>query len=261
MIQQKEVPLFEFDRTERALFNTDDEFKEIELPKLTTHYAVICFFREAIEEYVKNHRCDIIMTFKSELVDIPLYLDIEKNILFFQGGVGGPYAVSQIEVLHYLGVQCVVTCGGAGTLQDLTMGHLMIPVSAIRDEGASFHYMAPSYEVTPDLTFVKEVEEKLRDYGLSYVEGKTWTIDSPYRETKDKVLLRQKQGCISVEMECASFFASARFKNMSVASVLYSGDSLTGEYWDERNWHQQDNLRYELLEMMIRIMSDLKQNK
>jgi len=40
--------------------------------------------------------------------------------------------------------------------------------------------------------YKKEFEEILKQHNYSYVEGKTWTTDAPYRETRDKVVKRKE---------------------------------------------------------------------
>ena len=44
---------------------------------------------------------------------------------------------------------------------------------------------------------------------VEYLVGKTWTTDAIYRETPGKIQRRRAEGCVSVEMEAAAFFAAA----------------------------------------------------
>lgn len=92
---------------------------------------------------------------------------------------------------------------------------------------------------------------------LPYIEGKTWTTDAPYRETKEKVNLRRSQGCICVEMECSAFFAVGQFRNVAITSVLFSGDSLHSEEWDYRSWNKQTDIRYKLLQNIMDIAFEI----
>ena len=47
---------------------------------------------------------------------------------------------------------------------------------------------------------------------------------------------RVAEGCLTVEMEAAAFFAVARFRRVTFGQLLYAGDDLSGEAWDERGW-------------------------
>jgi uridine phosphorylase len=81
---------------------------------------------------------------------------------------------------------------------------------------------------------------------LRYVVAKTWTTDAPYRETSGKMKRRKSEGCLTVEMEAAAFFAVAQFRRVSFAQMLYGGDDVSGEEWDAREWHQQESMREKL---------------
>ena len=71
---------------------------------------------------------------------------------------------------------------------------------------------------------------------MPYVQGKTWTTDGFYRETPAKVPLRRAEGCLTVEMEAAAFFAVAQFRGVQFGQMLYGGDDVSGAEWDHRDW-------------------------
>jgi purine-nucleoside phosphorylase len=81
---------------------------------------------------------------------------------------------------------------------------------------------------------------------VPYLTGKTWTTDAIYRETPDKIALRRDEGCLSVEMEAAAFFAVAQFRGVTFAQILYGGDDLSAESWDSRHWQHQASVREKL---------------
>ena len=76
--------------------------------------------------------------------------------------------------------------------------------------------------------------------------GKTWTTDAFYRETSAKVRLRKEEGCLTVEMEAAAFFAVACFRGVDFAQLLYGGDDVSGETWDSRDWVNRHSARESL---------------
>ena len=93
--------------------------------------------------------------------------------------------------------------------------------------------------------------------GISFTEGKTWTTDAMYRETHDMIELRRQEGCITVEMETAAFFAVSRHYDIPLAQLLYAGDDVSGESWDSRSWNQQKNVRENLLACSIELVKRL----
>ena len=85
------------------------------------------------------------------------------------------------------------------------------------------------------------MESVLGRSGVPFATGTTWSTDAVYRETREKVLLRRAEGCITVEMEAAALLAVARFRGVVLGQLLYAGDSLAGDSWDHRDWvHAHD---------------------
>jgi hypothetical protein len=40
-----------------------------------------------------------------------------------------------------------------------------------------------------------------------------------------------------------------RFRGIRVAALLYAGDDVSGEAWDTRDWHRQEELRMTLCQL------------
>ena len=76
---------------------------------------------------------------------------------------------------------------------------------------------------------------------------KTWTTDAIYRETRAKTELRRSEGCLTVEMEAAAFFAVAQFRGVPFGQILYGGDNLDAEEWDRRDWMSRASVRERLV--------------
>jgi uridine phosphorylase len=130
--------------------------------------------------------------------------------------------------------------------REIAVGHLVVPASAVRDEGTSYHYLPPAREVNASPPAVAAIEQVLRQRQVPYVVGKTWTTDAVYRETPDRVKRRRAEGCLTVEMEAAAFFAVAQFRGVTLGQILYGGDDVSGEDWDHRNWQAQPGVRERL---------------
>ena len=87
-----------------------------------------------------------------------------------------------------------MVCGAAGSLSEAPLGAIVLPDRAVRDEGASFHYLPPSREVEADADMLQAIARFLEGAGVAYTVGKTWTTDGLYRETAEKV-----RGCIKTQ--------------------------------------------------------------
>jgi uridine phosphorylase len=118
----------------------------------------------------------------------------------------------------------------------IAVGHVVVPIAAVRDEGTSYHYLPASREVEPSAEAVAAILAALKRHDVPYVVGKTWTTDAIYRETYGKVAQRKAEGCLTVEMEAATFFAVAQFRGVTFGQILYGGDDVGGEVWDARDW-------------------------
>jgi len=160
----------------------------------------------------------------------------------------------QIEELTAMGCKKFIACGGCGVLQkELAVGHLIIPIAAVRDEGTSYHYMEPSREIKANKRIVKIIENELSRKKIPYIKGKTWTTDAIYRETPQKITLRKNEGCITVEMETSAYMAVSQYNNVEFGQILYSGDSLAGEEWDKRNSVKRNDIREFTLQQTLDI--------
>jgi len=58
--------------------------------------------------------------------------------------------------------------------------------------------------------------------------------------------LRRQEGCLTVEMEAAAFFAVAAFRGVTFGQILYGGDDVSGDTWDSRQWNEHTSVREKL---------------
>jgi uridine phosphorylase len=228
-------PILEFDPSIDAVINPSHHYKPIN----GAEYCVMCFFKEVIENVIRNHKIEIISVLKSEMGEHPLYqMNYKgKSVAFFLSGVGAALAAGLFEETIAHGFTKFVACGGAGVLdRNIQCGKIIIPNAAIRDEGVSYHYVAPSREIEISEQVVTTLAEVLDKQGIDYMLGKTWTTDAFYRETKNRVEKRKSEGCYTVEMECSAFAAVAQFRKVKFGQYLYGGDDISGANWDPREW-------------------------
>jgi purine-nucleoside phosphorylase len=92
---------------------------------------------------------------------------------------------------------------------------------------------------------------------VPHLVGITWTTDAPYRETPGKVERRRAEGCVTVEMETAAFYAVARFREVRMLQLLYAADDVSGATWDERGWMQASGARHALFRLGLDLVRSL----
>lgn len=205
-------------------------------------HAVLCFFGDVVAKLAVDAR-ECFRLRAEHGIHAAYEVDYRGNRLaFFQPGVGAPLAAAFLEQAIARGCRRFAVCGGAGALvAELAPGHVVVPIAAVRDEGTSYHYLLPSREVEPAPGAVEVVTGLLRERGVPFSVGKTWSTDGIYRETRARATRRREAGCLVVEMEAAALFAVARFREVPLAYLLSAGDSLAEGRWDRRDWPHQGN--------------------
>lgn len=244
-MEERPYPILEFDPTPTAIIEPSRILKPIAIAE----HCVLCFFQDVINDLREDGRLHEIHTLGSEMGPNPVYeLTIDgRRLALFHPGVGAPLAAAFLEELIALGCRKFIACGGCGVLDGtIAVGHVVVPVAAVRDEGTSYHYLPPSREVEASQSAIEAIQTTLDRHAVPYLLGKTWTTDGIYRETHARMARRRAEGCLTVEMEAAAFFAVAQFRGTVFGQLLYGGDDLTGEVWDGREWQKDASTREKL---------------
>ena len=199
----------EFDPDRKALIDPQEQFRPIAgFPEI----CVMAFSAHIVEKCLERYGGEQIADVPFCTGRVPIYrVAIDgTEVALSMPHVGGPAASAFIEEVWPRGGKYFVFFGAAGVLdRNIPLNSFILPTAAVRDEGLSYHYLPPAEEVTLDAACVAACREALESLGLPYTQGKTWTTDAFYRETRGKMERRKAQGCVSVEMECAALAAVA----------------------------------------------------
>lgn len=235
--------LHEFDPAETAIFNPDRLFDRLpEMPKV----AVSCFSFVTFDRMLALFPdAEQIAELKCASQRFPVYKVRYKDVelALYLSGVGAPLCVGSQEEIYALGAECLVIFGTCGVLdREIADCAVILPDSALRDEGTSFHYAPPSDEIAVNVHHNQLFLDLMAEVKLPCVTGKTWTTDSMYRETREKTARRKAAGCVCVDMECASVAAAAQFRGKEALHFFYAADNLDSAEWDERSLSNFANL-------------------
>ena len=244
-MKKQAYPILEFDPEPQAILEPTSVISRKNVPV----HCVICFFKEVIEEVVADNNAVVLTQSMSEIGCHPLYqIEIAgRRLAFFHPGIGAPLAVGMLEEMIARGCQKFIAVGGCGVLdKEIAVGQLLLPVSAIRDEGCSYHYLPPSREVRADPHALAVIEGVLQAHQVEYLRTKTWTTDAIYRETPAKAAAYREEGCLAVEMETAAFYALTKFRNVAFGQILYGGDAVIPHAYDGRRWNSRADIRRNL---------------
>lgn len=158
--------------------------------------------------------------------------DNSKNIALAGPIVGAPYAVMVLETLIAWGARRILFVGWCGAIADhLGVGNILLPTSAIIDEGTSRHYNAGDPISRPSESLISEMRQLMQEHATEYREGAIWTTDAVFRETRDKVTAFRNRGALAVDMEMSALFTVARFRGVEMAGLLVVSDDLSGLKW------------------------------
>jgi uridine phosphorylase len=243
-------PILEFDPSPEAVIEPAKVLKHQDLPE----HCVLCFFYDVMDALELREDTEPLKPLKSEMGEHVVYgLTVGGHrVAVCHSGVGAPLAGAMLEELIARGGRKFIACGGAGVLhKEIVSHHLVVPVSAVRDEGTSYHYLPPAREVAAHPLAVQAIEAVLQMHHGPYLTGKTWTTDAIYRETPKKVELRRSEGCLTVEMEAAAFFAIAQFRQVMFGQILYAGDDVSGIEWDPRDFFKRGPIREQVFWLAV----------
>lgn len=182
---------------------------------------------------VKRSQAQKVPLYDVGLYDVYQAKDGAKVSLTLSGPfLGAPQAVICMEKMIALGVQRIWVLGWCGSLQsNLRIGDLVLPTTAVSEEGTSQHYPIGERIPKTDEELGQMLEHALRKRGHSFVRGPVWTTDAPYRETPVKVKTYQERGILAVEMEMSALMTLATYRSVRLAGLLVVSDELFDLKW------------------------------
>jgi uridine phosphorylase len=158
--------------------------------------------------------------------------------------IGGPYAVLVAEQLAAAQARLIIGLTSAGRVSpELPLPCLVAVTSAIRDEGASFHYLPASRQVACPVPVTPFLERELLKTGWNVRCGSVWTTDAPYRETRTQLQQWANEGVLAVEMQAASLFAFGAATGAAVAVVAMVSNAVDYEGEQFHTGSQEQRLR------------------
>lgn len=250
MIMKNKYPILEFDDDKVARLEPAQEATE----PLPADKLVITFFPEVIEKLIDEEKIVLDVTIDGEN-PVLLYRFIDADVFITLGYVGCPACAGNLDIFFASGIRKVMFCGGGGVLDpDIQVGQLLLVDGAIRDEGFSYHYIAPSRYIYTDPRVTDRIAEYLDENGIPYLRGITWTTDALFRETAERIELRKKEGAKIVEMEQAGCIAVAQHRGFDYGALIYGGDDVSQDVWNYRGWRSREGIRYDLVTLCKKLV-------
>ncbi len=209
---------------------------------------VITFFPEVVKKLERDGLITEERLMPGENPFLVYRFTQQPDVLLTLGQVGCPACAGNLDEFHAMGITKVMFCGGGGVLdRNIEVGQILVVDGAIRDEGFSYQYIAPSRVIYTNPETTDTIRKHLDEKRIPYLRGLTWTTDAIFRETADRISRRKAEGAKIVEMEQAGCIAVAQFRGFAYGALIYGGDDLSGNEWSARGWNSREGIRHDLV--------------
>lgn len=143
--------------------------------------------------------------------------------------VGAPFAVLVAEQMFASGCRLLLSLTSAGRIAGELpeQAFFVVIEKALRDEGASYHYMPPGERFAHAPPGLADLAARaLTTAGLCAMSGAVWTTDAPFRETARAISAAAKEELLAVEMEAAALYAFAHARQAAVICLAHVTNSM-----------------------------------
>jgi uridine phosphorylase len=131
--------------------------------------------------------------------------------------VGASFAVLIAEEMFASGCRLLISVTSSGQILPVRPPPYFIVIDrALRDEGTSYHYVAPSDYSHADAGVISALDGAFEGFAVPVLTGATWTTDAPFRETQSAIDAMLDRNLMAVEMEAAGLYAFARARRKPV---------------------------------------------
>lgn len=150
----------------------------------------------------------------------------KTNVSIVDFSIGSPTAALIIELLATLDPKAVLLLGMCGGLhRSLKVGDFILPTAAIRDEGASRHFMPPQVPALPTFKIQKFVSQILVEKEMDYRTGVVHTTDYRFWEFDQKFIAQlYEERALAIEMESATLFIAGFASKVPIGALLLVSD-------------------------------------
>lgn len=235
MIIKNEIPILEYDDASPEVIAPTHDCPDLKLPEK----CLFAFLGDVVHRYAEEKKAEVVQELitVSHIIKVYVLHEEKEDICLVQSTIGSAAASQIIDTLVSCGCKKVIAVGSCGVLADIPENAFLVPERALRDEGASYHYLPASRYIELDREPITAIEETFKKQNLPFVTCTTWSTDGFFRETKDMVKYRLEEGCSVVEMECSALAACCRKRGAKFGQFLFTADSLANVHdYDARSF-------------------------
>ncbi len=187
------------------------------------NYILLTNFTRYVQEFAAQFSVPILAGSGFQTVNVP-----SEDLSLIDYKIGSPTAALVMDLLSFRKPKprAVIMLGMCGGLNKrLKIGEFILPIAAIRDDGASQHYMPPHVPALPTFNIQKILSQVLVEHGYSYRTGVIHTTDYRFWEFDEafKSNLIQERA-IAIDMECATLFITGFAVKVAIGALMLVSD-------------------------------------
>lgn len=188
-----------------------DQFGQYVLLSNFVNYVEMFARRFGVEVMGRNH---------------PMQSATAEGLTILNFGMGSANAATVMDLLAAVEPKAVLFLGKCGGLKKTKVGDYILPIAAIRGEGASNDYMPPEIPALPSFRLQKAVSAVIVRHGCDYWTGtvyttnrRVWEHDEEFRE-----YLRRIRP-LGIDMETATIFIVGFVNHIPKGALLLVSDN------------------------------------
>jgi AMP nucleosidase len=158
--------------------------------------------------------------------DRPMPNATAEGMTIINFGMGSPNAATVMDLLSAIHPKAVLFLGKCGGLKKKNeVGHLILPIAAIRGEGTSNDYFPSEIPALPAFSLQKAISTSIRTHEQDYWTGTIYTTNRRVWEhdAEFKAYL-EKTRCMGIDMETATLFTAGFANKIPTGALLLVTD-------------------------------------
>lgn len=166
--------------------------------------------------------------FKVEVIgkDKPMQTATAQGITIINFGMGSAMAATVMDLLSAIKPKAALFLGKCGGLKKTKVGDLILPIAAIRGEGASDDYLPPEIPALPSFRLQSAVSSMIQKHNKDYYTGTVYTTNRRVWEHDEvfKDYLRNIR-TMAIDMETATIFVVGFMNSIPHGALLLVSDN------------------------------------
>ena len=183
-------------------------------------YVLLSNFVQYVEMFAERFGVEVVGR------DRPMQSATAGGITILNFGMGSAMAATVMDLLSAVEPAAVLLLGKCGGLKKAKVGDFLLPIAAIRGDGASNDYMPPEIPALPSFRLQRAVSETIVRHSLDYWTGTVYTTNRRVWEHDEtfKEYLRKVRAA-GIDMETATVFTVGFVNHIPKGALLLVSDS------------------------------------